>query len=214
MNQRPTLASAAKRAFDLTAATLGLVLLSPLLAAVALAIRLDSPGPVLFWQRRVGRHFRPYWICKFRTMVDGAAKQGPPLTAGDDPRITRLGRLLRRTKIDELPQLFNVVKGEMSLVGPRPEVPRYVELFRRDYEEILAVRPGITDLASLVYCDEASLLAQAEHPEEEYVRRVLPAKLALSRQYLQRASLRFDLIMILKTISRLVASMAKRRSTP
>lgn len=199
-----------KRAFDLLAAAIGLVLVSPLLILVAVAIRLDSPGPVLFRQRRVGRNFRPFEIYKFRTMVDGASRMGPSVTAGEDPRVTRVGRILRRTKIDELPQLINVIKGDMSLVGPRPELPKYVEMFRRDYEEILAVRPGMTDPASLVYHDEAELLGQVGDPEEEYIRNVLPAKIALARRYLARSSLLFDLAVIVKTVGTLGNAAIRR----
>ncbi len=127
----------------------GLVVVLPLLPVVAVAIKWDSPGPIFFKQRRMGRGFRPFFIYKFRTMVEDAPALGMSITAGRDPRITRVGQFLRQTKLDELPQLINVLKGDMSLVGPRPEVPRYVELFRKDYEEILQIRPGITDLASL-----------------------------------------------------------------
>lgn len=196
-----------KRAFDILTAAVGLALLSPVLIAVAALIKLTSPGPVLFKQHRVGRRFRPFMICKFRTMVEDAPRQGGPITFGADPRITRLGRLLRKTKIDELPQLFNVLKGEMSLVGPRPEVPRYVEMFREDYEEILRVRPGITDLASIKYRDEAAVLGQAEDPEREYISRVLPEKIKLAKQYVGKSSLWFDLTVIARTLLRLVADM-------
>jgi len=189
-----------KRAFDMVTAGTGLVLLSPLLIVVAVLVRLTSPGPALFRQERIGRKFRPFYIYKFRTMVENAAEQGEPITFGEDLRITSLGRFLRKAKIDELPQLINVLKGEMSLVGPRPEVRRYVELFRRDYERILEVRPGITDLASIEYRDESLLLGQAENPEEEYVRRVLPEKIRLAKQYIERSSLLLDLTIIGKTL--------------
>jgi lipopolysaccharide/colanic/teichoic acid biosynthesis glycosyltransferase len=125
---------------------------------------------------------------------------GRLITIGDDPRITRAGRWLRKTKIDELPQLINVLKGDMSFVGPRPEVPKYVQVFHRDYEDILRVRPGITDLASLKYRDEASLLGNAENPEEEYLTHVLPDKIKLAKDYVQRSSLLFDVGLILKTM--------------
>ena len=166
-----------KRTFDAIVSFLGLVLLSPFLLPVAILIKLDSPGPVLFRQQRIGKGFRPFFICKFRTMLQDPCGPGRLITVGDDPRITRVGRWLRKTKIDELPQLFNVLKGEMSFVGPRPEVPKYVQVFHRDYEDILRVRPGITDLASLKYRDEAYLLQKAENPEEEYVSHVLPDKI-------------------------------------
>jgi lipopolysaccharide/colanic/teichoic acid biosynthesis glycosyltransferase len=142
-----------KRLFDIVASAAGLILLSPVMLLTALLIKLDSRGPVFFKQQRVGKGFRPFLIYKFRTMVEDAPQRGSSITVGADPRITRIGRFLRKTKFDELPQLINVLKGDMSLVGPRPEVPRYVEMFRDDYEEILRVRPGITDTASLKYED-------------------------------------------------------------
>jgi lipopolysaccharide/colanic/teichoic acid biosynthesis glycosyltransferase len=188
-----------KRAFDITAASIWLVLLSPLLLCVSLLIKLDSPGPALFRQERIGRGCRPFRIYKFRTMVQDAPGQGGPITFGADSRITRVGRVLRKTKIDELPQLINVLRGDMSFVGPRPEVRRYVELFYEDYAEILTVLPGITDLASLKYRYEAEILGQCENPEEEYIKRVLPEKIKLAKEYLRRSSFRFDVILILKT---------------
>jgi lipopolysaccharide/colanic/teichoic acid biosynthesis glycosyltransferase len=193
-----------KRAFDIVAALVGLVLLSPLLFAVSVVIKLDSPGPVFFRQERIGRRFRPFLIYKFRTMVQEAPQLGGPITFGADPRITRVGRILRKTKIDECPQLINVLKGEMSLVGPRPEVRQYVEMFRSQYEEILQVPPGITDPASLYYRDEAELLGRAADPAEEYVRCVLPQKLQLAREYVKRSSLLFDVTLIFKTLRMLL----------
>lgn len=189
-----------KRGFDVAAAGVGLVLLLPLFGLVALAIRIDSPGPVFFRQTRVGRHFRHFQIYKFRSMIAAAPQVGPLLTAGDDARITRVGRLLRWTKIDELPQLLNVLRGEMSLVGPRPEVPRYVERFREDYAEILTVRPGITDPASLAFRHESAQLGAAADPEDEYVTRILPEKLRLSRESIRRASLLRDVAVIVRTL--------------
>ena len=189
-----------KRTFDATVSFLGLVLLSPFLLTVAVFIKLDSRGPVLFRQQRIGKEFRPFLICKFRTMLQEPFGSGRLITIGDDPRITRAGRWLRKTKIDELPQLINVLKGDMSFVGPRPEVPKYVQVFHRDYEDILRVRPGITDLASLKYRDEASLLGNAENPEEEYLTHVLPDKIKLAKDYVQRSSLLFDVGLILKTM--------------
>jgi len=192
-----------KRLFDIVVSSLGLVLLSPLMTGAALLIKLDSKGPIFFRQERIGKGFRAFYIFKFRTMVQDAPHKGGPLTAGDDPRVTRVGRFLRKAKIDELPQLINVLKGEMSLVGPRPEVRPYVELFPKDYEEILKVRPGITDLASLKYRDEAATLERAENPEDEYLRRVLPDKIRLAKEYINKASFSFDLKLILRTIFKL-----------
>jgi lipopolysaccharide/colanic/teichoic acid biosynthesis glycosyltransferase len=177
-----------------------------LLLLVATAIKLDSSGPVFFRQWRVGRKFRRFGIYKFRTMIDDAFDCGLPITVGRDSRITRVGKILRKTKIDELPQLLNVLKGDMSLVGPRPEVPRYVELFRPDYEHILKVRPGLTDLASLKYSDEASILGQSANPEGDYVARLLPDKIRLANEYIQRSSLLFDAKLIVETIIKLFGS--------
>jgi lipopolysaccharide/colanic/teichoic acid biosynthesis glycosyltransferase len=190
-----------KRAFDCTAALAGIILLLPVFLIVALLIRLDSPGPVLFRHRRVGRDFRPLYVYKFRTMVDSSLGGSQITFRGNaDSRITRLGRTLRGTKIDELPQLINVLKGDMSLVGPRPEVAEYVDMFHEDYEAILAVRPGMTDFASLEYCDEAALLEQAADPVDEYTHHILPAKIVLEREYVRRASLPVDIALIVRTV--------------
>ena len=192
-----------KRGFDIAVATAGLLCLSPVFAVLAILIKLDSSGPVFFRQERVGRRLQPFIIYKFRTMKVDAQRRGGLLTLGEDPRITRIGRLLRRKKLDELPQLINVLRGEMSIVGPRPEVPAYVEPFRNDYEEILQVRPGITDVASVMYYNEAVILGQASDPDELYRKCILPAKLKLSKEYVHRSCLAFDLIVILKTLAAL-----------
>ena len=192
-----------KRGFDIFFAVAGLILFSPLMVLAALLVKYGSQGPVLFKQERIGRGFRPFLIYKFRTMRQSLDKEGRLITIGEDLRITPVGRLLRKTKIDELPQLLNVLKGDMSFVGPRPEVRQYVEAFQKDYEEILKVRPGITDLASLKYRDEAMLLGKAVNPEEEYLTRILPDKIKLARDYLQHASLLFDIRLIIKTLFKL-----------
>ena len=171
---------------------------------LAVLIKCDSQGPVFFKQKRIGKNFRAFLIYKFRTMKENAELSGPVITIGEDPRITRVGRFLRRAKVDELPQLINVLKGEMSLVGPRPELPRFVELFRREYAEILTVRPGITDLASLKYQDEAKLMSQFTNPEEEYVRSILPDKIRLAKEYIDCSSIFFDLSVILRTLPKLL----------
>jgi len=189
-----------KRTVDVIGAIIGLVLLTPVFLVVAIAVKLDSPGTVLFHQERIGRRFRPFRIHKFRTMVPDAVQRGGMITVGDDPRITRVGRVLRRLKIDELPQLFNVLRGDMSFVGPRPEVRRYVELFREDYREILRMPPGITDLASLKYRNEAHVLALASNPEETYIHHILPEKIALAKEYTRHASLVFDLRVLCTTL--------------
>ncbi len=188
----------AKRAFDLLGAVLALLLLSPVMLTVALWIKLDSPGAVFFRQERVGRFGVPFRIHKFRTMREGAG--GLPLTVGDDARITRAGHFLRRTRLDELPQFIDVLQGTMSLVGPRPEVPRYVALYPAALRDrALAVRPGLTDPASLAYIDEARLLAAAADPEREYVERILPVKLQAAVDYAERASLLNDLAVLART---------------
>ena len=187
----------AKRVFDLLGAAVALVLLAPLLAAIALWIKLDSPGPVLFRQQRVGRHGRPFAIRKFRTMVADAPRRGPQLTIGDDPRITRAGAFLRRAKLDELPQLIDVLAGHMSLVGPRPEVPSYVAQYPAELrDKVLSVRPGITDPVSLEFADESELLARAADPEREYVEVLLPKKLRAAAAYAEHANLATDLRVI------------------
>ena len=187
-----------KRIIDVAISAVTLVLLSPLFTVVAVLVRIDSPGPVFFRQERIGRRFRPFVIYKFRTMTGAPA--GPRIALGDESRVTRAGRVLRRTKIDELPQLLNVLSGDMSLVGPRPEVRQFVELFRDDYAEILEARPGLTDLASIKYRDEAALLAGAADPEAEYIGRILPDKIRLAREYLRRSSVAFDLALLAKTL--------------
>jgi lipopolysaccharide/colanic/teichoic acid biosynthesis glycosyltransferase len=194
---------AAKRTLDVLAAGLGLLVASPLLAVAAVAIKLDSRGPVLFVQQRVGRNFRPFGIYKFRTMVADAPNRGGQITFGDDPRITRVGRILRKMKLDELPQLANVLVGHMSLVGSRPEVPRYVEMFRDDYAYVLSVRPGLTDPSSVKYRHEAEQLASSADPEREYSERILPDKIALARQYVAGATFAGDLGILVKTLLRI-----------
>ncbi|WP_318023240.1 sugar transferase [Paucibacter sp. DJ1R-11] len=191
----------AKRLFDVLAAALGLLLLSPLLLLIAIWVKLDSPGPVFFLQQRVGRQGRLFAIHKFRSMRADAPALGPQITIGRDTRISRAGHFLRRHKLDELPQLWDVLRGEMSLVGPRPEVPRYVALYPADMHAlILSVRPGITDLASIEYRDESRLLAEAADPERCYVEQVLPMKLAISAHYIRSRSFWGDVRLVLQTL--------------
>lgn len=190
-----------KRAFDLLLAGLGLVLLSPLLLVVAIGIKLDSSGPVFYRQERIGRHGVPFLIHKFRTMRHDPLRAGPQITVGADARITRVGAFLRRTKLDELPQLFDVLRGTMSLVGPRPEVPRYVALYPAGLRDVvLSVRPGLTDLASIEFRDEAALLARASEPEREYVEVVMPRKLALAARYVRTRTWGGDVCLIWRTL--------------
>jgi lipopolysaccharide/colanic/teichoic acid biosynthesis glycosyltransferase len=198
-----------KRGLDLTVAALGLGLLAPFFLLVAVAIRLDSPGPVFFRQERVGRGGATFCMHKFRTMVADAPARGLGITVGEDARITRIGRWLRRSKFDELPQLIDVLTGHMSLVGPRPELPRYVARYPADLrEQVLQVRPGITDPASLQYADEAALLARAADPEREYLEVLLPAKLRISADYARRATFTSDLRVLAQTL-RLLSRAAR-----
>jgi lipopolysaccharide/colanic/teichoic acid biosynthesis glycosyltransferase len=198
-----------KRMFDFVVAAAGLLVLSPVMLLTAWLIKVESPGPIFFRQERVGKNFVSFRIYKFRTMMQEASSRGRLITVGNDARITRLGRFLRKTKIDELPQLINVLRGDMSLVGPRPEVPRYVEMFRRDYEEILRIRPGITDTASLKYQDEAEILGGDGNPEENYVQRILPDKIKLARDYVERSSFSYDLGLIFRTLPKLFGFKAR-----
>lgn len=198
----------AKRAFDLLLSALGLLLLAPVLLLIALWVKLDSPGPVFFRQERVGRFGRPFFIHKFRTMrVDNAGLQ---ITVGVDPRITRAGRVLRAAKLDELPQLWDVLRGAMSLVGPRPEVPRYVALYTPEQRKVLDVRPGITGMASIDYIDENEILARSSDPERTYIEEILPAKLALDLRYVQERSLALDLRILLITVRRVLTGFGGR----
>lgn len=184
----------AKRLLDFVSALFGLLLLAPLFALIAVAIKAESPGPVFFRQERVGRHGRPFRIFKFRTMAaTPAGGAGPQVTAAGDRRVTRVGAILRRFKLDELAQLIDVLRGTMSLVGPRPEVPRYVEHYPVEWRErLLSVRPGITDFASVRYRDEGELLAAADDPEREYLEVVLPAKLRYALDYVDNPTLGTD----------------------
>ena len=188
-----------KRTLDVLVAAVGLFLLWPLFLVIAIVIKLTSRGPALFRQERIGRALRPFTILKFRTMVEDAVEQGPSLPTADDPRITRVGAFLRRSKLDELPSLVNVLRGEMSLVGPRPELSEYVVHHRDAFREILSVRPGMTDVASLIYRDEDSLLARSETPEETYLHVILPEKIRLSKQYTRDATLFGDLKLLAAT---------------
>ena len=186
------------RLFDATCAAAGLVFLVPAMTAIAVAILCDDGPPVFFSQTRVGRTGKPFRIWKFRTMRAGS--QGGVITAAGDARVTRAGHSLRRFKLDELPQLFNVLKGDMSLVGPRPEVPEYVEIEAPIWQAVLEVRPGVTDLATLLYRDEERLLGTSADPNALYRQSVLPAKLLLNLGYLRSRSFRRDLKLILLTI--------------
>jgi|SRR5579863_662149 len=188
-----------KRLLDVAASSMGLVFLSPFLFMVAVAIRLEDGGPVFYRGLRVGQHGRPFRIFKFRTMVVNAEGLGGPSTANNDPRITRTGQFLRRHKLDELPQLINVLTGEMSLVGPRPEVQQYVDLYTKEEQLILNLRPGITDWASLWNPDEGAVLAKSPDPEKTYLEKIRPEKIRLQLEYLHQRSFRIDLVILLQT---------------
>lgn len=188
-----------RRLLDILVAALGLVILSPLFALVALAIKLEDGGPVFFSQTRVGRGFRKFRLCKFRSMTPGADRLGPPLTVSADPRITCVGGFLRHSKLDELPQLFNLLRGDMRLVGARPELEKYVEMFRGEYTLLLQDRPGITDPASLAYRHE-HLVLSAEGVEKQYVTQVLPHKLALSLEYTRQRTVLSDFGIVVRTL--------------
>jgi lipopolysaccharide/colanic/teichoic acid biosynthesis glycosyltransferase len=188
-----------KRAFDLVAGLAALVLTSPVMLAAALAVRLGPSGPAFYSGPRVGRGGTEFQIHKLRSMTVGAAQSGPAVTAGDDARVTGVGRFLRRTKIDELPQLWNVVKGEMSLVGPRPEHPDYVRHYTAEQRRLLSVRPGMTGPAALEFYDEEERLKGAD-PEARYLAEVMPQKLALELSYLDKAGLWSDLKILLRTV--------------
>ena len=189
------------RVFDFACALTGMVLLAPVFCVVALAIKLDDGGSVLFAHNRVGKNFRQFRFYKFRSMVEGSDREDG-LTAPGDSRITRVGHVLRRFKLDELPQLFNILKGDMQLVGSRPEVERFVQMFRPQYAVILQERPGITDPASLAFRHEDRILC-ADRLEQQYVNEVLPKKLALALEYQQRRTFRSDLGILLQTLCRL-----------
>lgn len=188
-----------RRLLDIAASIAGLMILCPLLLGIAVWIKLDSPGPIFYRAERIGRCGKPFRLYKFRSMVHHADRQGPGITMSNDARVTRSGRWLRRTKVDELPQLINVLRGEMSLVGPRPEDPRYVERYTPAQRQILAYRPGITSAASLTYRHEESLLTGPDW-EIVYLQEVMPAKLAVDLDYMAQRSLFTDLQLILRTV--------------
>ena len=191
----------AKRILDATVSAVALILLSPLLAFLALWVRIDSPGPAIFRQQRVGLRGKPFDILKFRSMH--VTQDGPEITASGDSRISKSGKFLRKYKLDELPQLWNVLVGDMSLVGPRPEVPRYVAYWPADARvEILSMRPGITDPTALEMFDEASLLAAAPDPERKYIEELLPLKVAGYLRYARRQNFVSDLLIIVRTVRR------------
>ncbi|WP_297431349.1 sugar transferase [Sulfurimonas sp.] len=189
-----------KRVFDFIAAFIGLLLLSPILLVIALWIKFSSKGPLFYTQKRVGKDFKEFDIYKFRSMVVNADKIGPSVTSGDDSRITEVGKFIRKTKIDELPQLFNVLKGDMSLVGPRPEVMQFVAKKRDEYKKVLSVRPGITDNAAIEFRDEETIMNAYEDKERAYLEIILPQKIKLYYNYIDNISFTNDIKLLLHTL--------------
>lgn len=193
-----------KRSFDLVVSAIAILVLSPILLIIAFLIKLDSKGPVLFKQVRVGKGGKEFKIYKFRTMVVDAEKLGKQITVGRDSRITRVGHFLRKSKLDELPQLFNVFEGTMSFVGPRPEVPRYTRLYNEEQRKVFEVRPGITDLASIKYRNENEILAQSPDPEKTYIEEVMVDKLKLNLEYIRNRSLWMDIKIMFNTVYKII----------
>ena len=189
----------AKRIFDCLFSSIGLIIISPIFMLLSLLIALDSQGGIFYKQVRIGKNMRPFKLFKFRTMYANSDKKGL-LTVGDkDNRITRVGYYLRKYKLDELPQLINVLIGEMSFVGPRPEVEKYVKLYNNEQQKVLSVKPGITDWASIRYVNESELLAQSCDPEKTYINEIMPAKLAINLEYVKQNTLLIDIKIILHT---------------
>lgn len=192
-----------KRLFDILSALIVFIILSPVYVMIALLIVLTSPGGVLYRQPRIGIHGKVFTLYKFRTMYSGADKKGLLTVGMRDNRITGVGYYLRKYKLDELPQLFNIIRGDMSVVGPRPEVEKYVALYNAEQRNVLSVRPGLTDLASLEYIDENKVLAQYADAEKAYIEHVMPHKLALNLEYISKQSLLYDLQIIIRTLLKL-----------
>jgi lipopolysaccharide/colanic/teichoic acid biosynthesis glycosyltransferase/VanZ family protein len=199
-----------KAVFDRCVSAVALVLLAPLLLIVAVVVRLDSPGPVLYRQRRVGRHGRPFMLLKFRSMVRDADRQAANVSPAGDPRVTRVGSVLRQWYVDELPQLVNVIKGDMSLVGPRPETPEFVERYTPDERRVLAVKPGVAGPSTLAFMDEATELAAAANPEAHYVTTMMHERVRLDLGYLERASLRYDIALLVQQVLAITGDRLRR----
>jgi lipopolysaccharide/colanic/teichoic acid biosynthesis glycosyltransferase len=202
-----------KRALDIFSSSIGLMVLSPAFLVAACCIKLTSPGPVFYRQSRLGKDGRQFQILKFRSMVAEASKKGLDITVSGDSRVTTVGRFLRRYKIDELPQLWNVIRGDMSLVGPRPELPAYVAEYTPEQRFVLSARPGITDPASLTYRDEEEILAGHNNPQHFYRTQILPDKLCRNMSYLQEISLKKDLLIILETVASSLFFCPRKRNS-
>lgn len=192
-----------KRLFDASISFIALILLTPVMLVVSLLIKIDSDGPVFYRGIRGGKEGKPFKMLKFRTMVVNADKIGGPSTSEDDTRITKIGRLLRKYKLDEIPQLFNVLRGEMSFVGPRPEVLSEVKKYTAEERELLSVRPGITDWASMKFNDEGEILKAAVNPHQAYLEKIRPEKVRLGLEYVRKRSLRVDLQILMQTVANL-----------
>ncbi|OHB34555.1 MAG: hypothetical protein A2Y08_00780 [Planctomycetes bacterium GWA2_40_7] len=193
-----------KRLFDIIFSIIGLLLSLPVFVVISILIKLCSPGPVFFIQQRIGKYFKPFMLYKFRSMVADAPNRGLAITTGGDPRITKIGRFIRKTKLDEMPQLINVLKGDMSIVGPRPEVDKYVEMFKDEYKEILQVKPGITNCETIKFINEEEILGRYSNPEDGYIREILPAKIELYKRYLKNKGFFNDTWLILLTFWKIV----------
>lgn len=193
-----------KRLFDILSSAIAFILLSPLLIVLAVAIIIDSKGGVFYKQKRIGKNGKAFMLYKFRSMRTGADRKGLITVGSNDDRTTKVGRFIRKYKLDELPQLINILKNEMSVVGPRPEVEKYVQLYTAEQRKVLSVKPGLTDLASLAYINENEILGRAKDPEKTYVEQIMPAKLRLNLEYIEERSFWFDLQIIAKTLMRIV----------
>lgn len=198
-----------KRMYDIVFSALGLLVLAPLFIIIAILIKGDSPGPVFYRQTRIGKDGKEFQIYKFRKMHEDVGDSGLNLTTTNDPRLTRIGAWLRKTKIDELPQALNVLKGDMAVVGPRPETPNYVEIYTPEQRQVLKVKPGITDYASIYFIDEGDLLEQAADTEKYYIEAIMPQKIRLNIKYIQDMSFNTDMKIIYKTFRNLFASLGR-----
>ncbi|NWF90654.1 MAG: sugar transferase [Ignavibacteriaceae bacterium] len=189
-----------KRILDIFSSAIALLLLSPILLIIACGVMISSGTPIFYYQERVGKNWKRFQIIKFRTMINNADKIGPGISSEDDKRITKMGKFLRKYKLDELPQLFNVLLGDMSLIGPRPEIPKYAEIYKEDYSKILKLKPGITDYASITYRNEAALLNGKAEGETFYLENILPEKITLYKKYLKDISLKTDIKILVATV--------------
>jgi len=193
-----------KRLFDLFLSIPSLFILSPVFLLSAILIKLDTPGPIIFTHTRAGQNGRPFKLYKFRTMVKDASKLGPPITYANDMRITKIGRLLRKFKVDEMLQIINIVKGDMSVIGPRPEIKKYIDIYEKDYRDVLKIKPGMTDYALIAFRNEEEILSSFSDVEEGYIKEVLPKKIELYRKYMNEMSLGTDIRIFFATIYEII----------